>query len=32
MFFLIGALCAGHALLATFRGRPPFAMAWFLAG
>ena len=32
VFFLIGALCAGHALLATFRGRPPFAMAWFLAG
>lgn len=31
-FFLIGALCAGHAFLATFRGRPPFAMAWFLAG
>ena len=32
VFFLIGALCAGHGLLATFRGRPPFAMAWFLAG
>ena len=31
-FFLIGALCATHAFLATFRGRPPFAMAWFLAG
>jgi acetyl esterase/lipase len=30
-FFLVGALCAGHALLATFRGRAPFAMAWFLA-
>ena len=32
VFFLIGALCATHAFLATFRGRPPFAMAWFLAG
>lgn len=31
-FFLIGALCAGHAFLATLRGRAPFAMAWFLAG
>ena len=31
-FFLIGAWCAGHAFLATFRGRPAFAMAWFLAG
>ena len=31
-FFLIGVLCAGHAFLATFRGRPPFAMVWFLAG
>jgi len=31
LFFLIGALCAGPASLATFRGRPPFAMAWFLA-
>jgi acetyl esterase/lipase len=31
-FFLIGALCAGPAFLATFRGRAPFAMAWFLAG
>ena len=31
-FFLIGALCAVHALLANFRGRRPFAMAWFLAG
>lgn len=32
LFFLIGALCAGHAFLATFRGRAPFAMAWFVAG
>ena len=32
LFFLIGALCAGHAMLATFRGRAPFAMAWFVAG
>ena len=31
-FFLIGALCATHAFLASFRGRPPFAMAWFLGG
>jgi acetyl esterase/lipase len=32
VFFLIGAVCATHAFLATFRGRPPFAMAWFLGG
>jgi acetyl esterase/lipase len=32
LFFLLGALCAGHAFLASFRGRAPFALAWFLAG
>ncbi len=32
LFFLLGALCAGHAFLASFRGRAPFAMAWFLGG
>ncbi len=31
-FFLVGALCATHAGLASFRGRAPFTMAWFLGG
>lgn len=32
LLFLLGVLCAGHGLLATFPGRYPFTFAWFLAG
>ncbi len=32
LLLLLGLLCAGHGLLATFRGRHPFTFAWFLAG
>ena len=32
LLFLLGVLCAWHAVLATFRGRYPFTFAWFVGG